>query len=878
MVARPPAAVPLERKLRVVSPQLLRARSSVPPSPEDAVRRPDLEARLNAACERRLTVVSAGAGWGKTVATAMWASNRHDRHTAWLTLEAHDDAPGPFWYAFLTALTRSGAVPPGHGLLGVTIPSAVTPEFRSRLFHHIETLPEPVTLVLDDFHVIAHEDVLEGLETLLRYPLPLTVVLLSRHEPGLPQHRLRVEGQLEEIGASELALDASSVSALARARGFTVSDDDAQRIVDSTGGWAVGVRLRLRSLDDVASSGDTDRLAAEYLEAEVLAGLSAEQRRFLITTSVASTLSAPLAAELVPGSETATMFEELVTSNALANPLDPDRTSYRLHPLLRDTLLERLQRELPEAAKVAHGRAARWLLRGGEPVRALAHAALAEDWALFGRVFVVAAPALVTAERESVLGILASIPIESLEPDAPLELCVAAGAVCTGRFEAARRHVARARALLAGTTDDHELLALLEVIEASAARGVGDMATAERAAAASLAALDRVAVPSAAWPAYEVLAANSQAVGLLWRGSTSEAERRFTGVVEAARDTPSLPVLNASSYLALCQVVTGSLDRGEVLALQVIDDARGRGWASHLQCRPAYAAVAWARLLRGEEDEAERHLALGLAATVGGVEPQTTQLLRLLQASVAVSRHRSRAALAAAMAVFGDDLPVAPFLADMAARTRLEVGLLAGRADLAADAGEGSEDPLAMVCRARAAFARGESKSALRLATTVCERPQIEDLDRLTAVEAWVLRARIHLAATDSRADGAIRRAVELAQADRLIRPFVVDRDPALVARLLAVSSRTVFSIGLRSRLGSVGPLRGPEPLVEGLTERELAILGALPTMQTNAEIAAQFFVSVNTVKAHLKALYRKLGVTSRREAVRRARELGLLK
>ena len=174
---------------------------------------------------------------------------------------------------------------------------------------------------------------------------------------------------------------------------------------------------------------------------------------------------------------------------------------------------------------------------------------------------------------------------------------------------------------------------------------------------------------------------------------------------------------------------------------------------------------------------------------------------------------------------------------------------------------------------------RGEPREALRVARLAQEQARTE-ADEQTEVEAWLVTAAAHEHTGDHpRCDQALDHAIEVAAVSVLVRPFLLVGAPVLAARLHARLDRHPGELAdhVRRMGHHESAAREPEPLIDPLTSRELAILGALPTMQTNSEIAADFYVSVNTVKAHLKALYRKLGVESRREAVRRARELGLL-
>ncbi|GEK18911.1 helix-turn-helix transcriptional regulator [Cellulomonas persica] len=840
------------------------------------VRRPALEQLLERAADQRLTIVSAGPGWGKTVAVAQWVAAT-ERQVAWLSLEPHDDAPGAFWSDVLEALRGSGAVPEDNPLRHLRVPAAASHEFRSQLLRALEDLPEPVVLVLDDFHYVQRPDVVDGVEDLLRYPLPLRLVLVTRVDPLVRVHRLRVEGELEEVVAADLAFDAPTVAALAAARGLQLTSQDVARVLEDTDGWPVGVRLQLRSPGGSRAT-RPDQDASDYLVAEVLTRLDPAMQRVLLMTCVTRFTCADLVEAILPGGDAVAPWRAFAERNDFVNPLGSDGTWFRYHPLLREMLLGRLSADDPDAWRLAHRNAATWLVGHGEPVRALELAARIEDWALFCQVFVdSAAGGLVSVDREPVLDLVERVPVADLAPDAGVELCAGALAVLRGRFHAGAAHVARAREL-APPDAPPQLVALLEILAASAARGLGDAATTTSSGAAALVVLDAAPLPTPAWPAYRTLAANAHAVGLFWSGDLVEARERLEALVRATAGAPPLlPALNARSYLALAAALAGDLALAAREAQRVIADARELGWGSYLQCRCAYTAVAWVAVLRGEADEADRMLAMALASDLGGEEPPTETNIHLLQALVAVQRGRSRAARAALRAAGEICASTSPVLADLAWRATAETAQLVGEQPPAPVLEPSST--LLLVAEARAHLMRGEPREALRVARLAQEQARTE-ADEQTEVEAWLVTAAAHEHTGDHpRCDQALDHAIEVAAVSVLVRPFLLVGAPVLAARLHARLDRHPGELAdhVRRMGHHESAAREPEPLIDPLTSRELAILGALPTMQTNSEIAADFYVSVNTVKAHLKALYRKLGVESRREAVRRARELGLL-
>ncbi|WP_435737916.1 LuxR C-terminal-related transcriptional regulator [Cellulosimicrobium sp. PMB13] len=874
----------------------LRARTTIPAPPPSTVRRPGIEARLDDAGSRRLTLVSAGPGWGKTTTVAAWARSRPGPRVAWLTLEPFDDTPTAFWSDVLAALREAGAVPAGHPLAAITVPSRMSAALLRRILRGIEELPEPVVLVLDDVHHLATADVSSTVDDLLRYPLPLHVVVLTRIDPLFHLERLRGQGEVVELAASDLAFDATAVAALGALHGRALPAHEVEHLLTETGGWAVGVRLRVEAAPDATGRARAERSAAEFLLTEVLGRRDPVVRQFLLRTSVATTVCVELAETLDPGAPAGRLLPELAESDGFVTALGDQRRWYRYHPLLREMLQSELRLEDPGAVPAAHRAAARWLVRHGDPLRALEHAVAAEDWELAGTVFVEgAAVHLVGPHRQAVAEVLRSVPFADLPPDVALHLCAGSLALVDDRFEAADHHVARARRLVGDGTVDPvaPAVVLLGLLEASVARSLGDVRRQATSAGAALAAAAAVPFPFPALETYRRLALAQRTAALAWCAVPSDLDpvRAPTtrspdtaGVVDGAR---RLVDLEAQGAVALLEVARGRLADGETLARAAVDAARTSGWETHVQARAAHVALVWAQYLRAHDDGLDSALVHALSVDGGGREPASEAAAHLVQSLLAASRGHGRSArqaLVAADRALGG-APVPAVLADLWVRATTEVRLLETPGAVGpsgplppsrADGESLGSAALAAVCRARLHLAAGRTGAALQELGSGTDEQAVQD--DLVRVEAALVEASALAHAGTRRADDALDRALGLAAGEGLVRPFLTVGSPELLPALArAVAHRgDALSERLRAHLPH-DDRPEPAPLAEPLTERELSILAVLPTMESNVEIAEDFFVSVNTVKAHLKALYRKLGVGSRREAVRRGRELGIL-
>ena len=854
-----------------------------------------LDRLLDRAADHRVIVVSAGPGWGKTTAVARWRSSGFppgDPAIAWLTLEPRMDNPTSFWDGVLRALRASGAVPDGHPLAALS-PTVESPDSVLPLLQGLARLPGRVLLVLDDFHIVKDAEVLDQVSRIITGPSGMSLMVLTRVVPLLPLHRLRLIGDLLEISSDDLAFDAAGVGAVAREEGLDLTGAEIAAVLDRTEGWPAGVRLAVLHLargGTIEGFAGTDRSVAEYLLAEVLDRSTPADRDFLLRTSVCDPISADLAGAIVPGHNGQAVLEMLESSNQFVTALGPERQWFRYHPLLRDLLEHVLSRDLPDQHRDAHRSAATWLAEHGEPIAALGHATAVADWPLFTRIYTSSAgPTLVDPDVARLEPQLRAATLAGMPDGAGADLARAGLALVEGQPDAIRAHLDRA--LVRSRVESQPLSApqavLLELLTLAACWSEGDAEGVGRASRAALAALDS-ADPFTAAPAYRAIAGLNLHHAALWSGNIAGARQGFAALLDqdSARQV-DLAALHARGSLAFAELLSLELDRASALASDAITLAAARGWSTQPQVRPAHLTLAWVQLLRGDTGGADATLTAGLAAVP---EQLTAPAMQITQALVAVSRGWLRAAHRAATVALemAERRTAPPFVADELVHMLADIAVLTGAPELLLPAAPalapGAESPARAASRARLLLAAGNSGGARELADTVTQIGECATIADLVAlVDAWLVQALVADRAGDVvEATAALRHALEVAAPRRLVRPFLVTgstRTPMLLARLADGQARCdlfLTEVLARSKDRQPGGLE-PPPLRQALTGQELAMLVELPTMKSNAEIAAELFVSVNTVKAHLKGLYRKLDVTSRRAAVARARELGLL-
>jgi LuxR family maltose regulon positive regulatory protein len=766
-----------------------------------------------------------------------------------------------------------------------------------RMAAGLSHLPDRTVLVLDDIHVIDDRQVLDEVSALLQRPPPsLRLVLISRTEPALAMHRLRAAGRVAEIRADDLAFTTDEATALVSGQGLTLSPADVTMMLDRTDGWAVGLRLGAgflagdpgrRAIADFA--GDIRGVDA-YLTDEVLAGRPQRQRRFLLATSICEQVCAGLANAITGDGDAQRMLEDLEDNNDFVMRLGPKPVWFRYHHLLRDVLGHRLHLEMPAAVPELYRRAAHWYADHNSVIEALTYAVRGGDWTYVSRlVSGRAAPLILSARRAALVRILRQVPREQLTSTPELMVCDALLLFHAGDYDAIPVRVARIRELFrdrpAASRDPAEVL--LMALQVAADRAIGDMPTVIAVETEQLELLARSPFhDGAAATQWRAIALNSKGLALLWTGEVHSAAHDLRASSAAARAAGvELAQINATGHLALLEVMYGSVREAAQLAGGARDLAERRAWRYTVQAVAAHFAQALVDLERNDLAAAEEALRQGLRAHDS--EPEAAQRVVLLgvQARLALARgrpHQARYFLAQArldrnarMCVPALDRWLMILDADVDLATGLPERVEERFTDRPADEIPGSAH---RVCLARAALARHDLRRAEELLTAEPATPR----GTIATVEAGIVGALVADARGQAiRAVDRLADAVRLAVHEGIRRPFVSMSGSRLAGlfdrlRLLAPGDAT-FAADILDGLRAAG--RSPAATTDGeiLSEREVEVVRFLPTMLTAGQIAAELGVSVNTVKAHMRSIYRKLRAERRSEAVAHARDSGIL-
>jgi LuxR family transcriptional regulator, maltose regulon positive regulatory protein len=879
--------------------RFLEGKLQIPQPHFPVLRRRRVTGLLDQAARNRVTLISGPAGAGKTVACATWASaTAQNRRVAWLTVDAEDQHAW-FWAYVCAALARLRAIPAD---VLRSLEDTSPDRFPLRLVEAAQLFTEPVVLLLDDVHELADPAVLSGLDLIIRHaPGTLRLVLSARQPPALQLARLRVSGELADIGGPDLACTSDEADAYFAMLGIDVDQGARDELLRRTQGWMAGLRLAAMRAHSAPAPGakitdlvGDEPIVTDYLWDEVLGKQPPATRMFLLRTSITAEVTGDLADALTGQGGSARTLERLSRENSFVEVVDRERGGYAYHPLLREVLTAELNREIPHEIPVLLRRAARWYAAHDQPLRSVRCAAQAEDWDYAAQILAeagagVASPGS-TAELESVLALF---PPDRSADDPAVAAAWAAARLWDGDHEGAAAYLengdqALGRAAPAMRRVMEPTLAALRVMLAGCR---ADPDPALLAGARTLA--ERCAGAATAQPEH-------RAVGLLWFAVGVARLRRWE--IQAARHAlrhadrqlaaGNLAGLQARAraWRALAEAWSGDLSAAQrsasdVPATRGLDPATS-GAAAEL------AALARAQVsLRRDDLSAAQRLLEDISSVVAGQfpgEPPVSAMTALIRARVLLADGDATAAIATASRLRETYGPAYLALSDVVTMAEGDAALRAGNTGrtravlLLVEEGEHFDRADGRLLRGGLLLADGEFKAALE-AVQPCLDEDTAGITRHERISGLLIAAVAHrrLGGADEAA-ALLEQALALAEPDGAYRAFL-DGGAAVRSAMTVLIPPTSRHAGFAGRIlerfdaqvpqGATSAARASVPL----TDSERAVLRFLPSHMTNEEISQALFLSINTVKTHLRSAYRKLGVSSRREAIARGRRLGLL-
>jgi LuxR family maltose regulon positive regulatory protein len=868
---------------------LIATKLNAPTNPPRLTRRSRLTDQLNTylidnnAFQRKLTLVSAPAGYGKTTLIVEWLNTLNVLNT-WLSLDSGDNDPIRF-FAYLVAALQQ--IDPAIGSSIDRLPQSGQPPPMEVLFRHlineITAQPSPFVIALDDYHEINNPEIHRATAFLLEHqPQTMHLVLLTREDPPIPLARLRSREQVADIRQDGLRFTVDEVTQYLSDRlKIALPDEDIETLQRQIEGWPVGLQLTsllLQGETDIhallSSLTESNRYIMDYLIEEVLDQQSSDVEQFLLQTSILDRFCAPLCNSVIGGEDSQEVLQYLEQANLFLVPLDHRREWYRYHRLFADLLRHRLRMREASAVAGLCNRASDWFETEDMLAEAIDYALAAENWERAGQLILeVSTDMLKRGEITSLQNWYKQFPEDSVRANP--ELCVEAAwpFLLGGQLDTADTYINYARHHSAG---DAQLEIPAMAVQAYLAWLRGDIQQAIEWSNEVLAYGDAIDA------GMRCLLGLNLGMAYWHQGRMVDTEQSLQVALQAAQQVNNQYVLFAARlFQARVFAVRAELAQAhhilnELAAIKVqlpvmalvhldigyiyyewndlekaayhigVSEAVGEKTGNNEFLAAAFLGMARLKLglgdIQGAEDSARSAYEL---AQEYGLSPQMMARINACMAQVMISQDdlTQAASWAAQMSVGADSNPFYRFM-----------NMIPGWLYLA----EGDKESAA------AHFAG-----------------QVEQAGQM-GWQYGVIVGRIYQAlATESldESSGFLTDALDAAHSKGLLRSFI-DAGQRLVPMLHHVAQQGIYPAfvgqiltGLQSdRAVPVG-----DGLLDPLSEREIEVLNLLVAGLTNPEIADQLIVSVGTVKTHVHNIYSKLGVRNRAEAIARTTELNLL-
>ncbi|HEX8228241.1 MAG TPA: LuxR C-terminal-related transcriptional regulator [Chloroflexia bacterium] len=900
-----------------MSTPVLATKLYIPPARPRAVSRPRLVERLNEGLHRKLTLICAPAGFGKTTLTGAWVTTCGPP-VAWLSLDEGDNDLTRF-LTHLVAALQTIAPSTGEGvsrlLQSPQLPSVEA--ILTALLNEITTIRDKFVLVLDDYHVIDAKPVDQALTFLLEHmPPQMHLVIATREDPQLPLARLRARDQLTELRVTDLRFTPSEAAGfLNHAMGLNLSAEDIEALEARTEGWIAGLQLAAISLQGhkdatgfIKSFTGSSRFIIDYLAEEVLERQPEEVRVFLLRTSILERMCAPLCdAVLNPNSEAAppgspelissqAMLEKLERSNLFIVPLDNERCWYRYHHLFADLLRQRLglraassARDEKDSVAELHIRASQWYEDNGLEIEAFQHAVSASDIERAERLIEGKGVPLHFRGAGAPIGSwLGSLPAVVLNARPSLWVTYASVLMMTGQPTAVEEKLQAAEAALQGIEPDEEtrdLIGRIASLRATLAVMQHDVET--------LLAQSRRALEYLSSSNLPLRTAANFTLGHAYhlQGDRAAASRAYAEVISISKSFgPSIYTTAATLCLGQVQEADNQLHLAAETYRRAIllagDPPRPIACNAHLGLAQIY--YQWNDLAAAEQ--------------------HGQQCLQLTRQMDSVETIAACGVLHARLKLVQGDLPGAVALLHEAEEFVRQLNFMFRMPDVAAaqvlilihqgnlaEAAQLAETHDLPLSQARVHLAQGDSATALAVLEPLRQNAEAKGWED-ERLKVMVLQAvTLYAHGEEDQAVQVLGDALALAEPEGFIRTFVDEGLPMAqllteaasrglmldyIGTLLAVFESAKAENKVTSYLPAV-PLVSHalpiQPLTEPLSQREIEVLQLMAEGLSNREISEHLFLVLSTVKGHNLKIFGKLQVQRRTEAVARGRALGLL-
>lgn len=886
-----------------MSSPLLSTKLYVPTPRKGIISRTKLIEQLNSGSERKLTLVSAPAGYGKTTLLADWIE-QHSTPVCWISLDAQDNNLKRF-FSYLIASFRSINIPILENTLADLSEqrSGTITDFIGHLVNQLSNHPQPISLVLDDYHHITNPDNHQALSYLLEnLPPDMHLIIATRSDPPLRLAKLRAQGELCEIRVDDLRFTIDETARYFNDKvGLGLTLSDIATLMQKTEGWIAGIQLAGVSLKNnpdkhqfVLSFAGDNRYIADYLFDEALNRQPEHIQAFLLKSSILERLNAPLCNAVMHQENSHAILAELDRANLFLIPLDDQRNWYRYHHLFGELLQNRLKQTTPEIIPELHARASIWFEEHNLLADSISHALAADE---IQRVVHLtenmAVHKMDTGELADLMVWLERQPETILHQYPWLLVAHMWANINIGKLDQTEMEISDLQVTLSSQPYPEELVKRIQGHLAAIRSYLADMRATDadaaiKAAEEALSLLDDRDIQLRSFVAIRL------ANGFSWKGDLQKAIQALKEAGNASKLAGDCELaINALSEMTSLQMAIGRLHQADQTALEIKDYAE---MLAQKYGRPLPAmGILYRQLgnIKYELDELDHALvyarqAVQLCQQGGGREALCLAYHVLGKVYFGYrefeqSDHYFDRGTELAKQLFTEGT-------NIALHTRNNYLLLQGRLEetekSVREQGLTTQDRFGFQRRleyqnfARLLAARGEFDKALDVIDRVIKVIESADAKRLW-IRAKIVQAKIYRGLNrPDEALAAIESALGPASRGGFIRGFLDEGED--VAQLLYQAARKgahpEYCQMLLDRFDlQIEKAPAHHDLVEPLSERELEVLRHIARGCSNQEIAAELIISLSTVKSHARNIYGKLGVKNRTEAVARARLYGLL-
>jgi LuxR family maltose regulon positive regulatory protein len=909
-------------------PRLLQTKFLLPAFNTNSVMRQRLLERLEIRNGRRLVLVSAPAGYGKTTLVSQWLHNSDSKH-CWLSLDTYDNKALRFWQYLLGAIQKN--IPEigeeASNFLredNLHIDAAVT-SIINDLNEWSSVSGQFLSIVLDDFHCIEDKDCLNHFSYFIDFlPPSVQIIITTRFEPALPISRWSVKNWVDQIHSSDLAFSVEESKAfLTQYMDLSLTDGQVEEIYASTEGWIAALQLAALSAETTPKSRQSelsidllladDRHLSEYIVGEILDQQPDEISNFLLYTSCLLRLNSQLCDEMLDISNSAKLLEQIYRSNLFLTPLDKDHMWFKYHDMFRDALLRKLRVEQPQRMSELENNAVEWLIQNEQAHEAIEQVVQLQDWKLLVSLLEENGNNLIhEGHHLLVLEWLGKVP-DKLISQSPRAIMLKIWALFfSNKIEVIAPLLEELELLIdqqrlqnveTSTTELIDLHSEISLIRAYIARSQSDLKSAGQLTKDVLRELDTTKMPLKSVTYYGI-ALDSFAIGDL-----DSAETALTEAIDhGKRERKYTTVLSSSGLLGWICFYQGNLEKALETGItnqQWIDSYHDSSQPRIISCWQN-AALALIYTEKAEFTIAQSYINPLLRHLELGTEPGQHIIIQYTQAMLYFAQGRYVDAIEClddARHIYQHKkdsiLFTPPSIISLKARCLLAMGMVDKAEYVINELNEKSINAVPLnyedinLTKARIFAAQGKLPIALGIVSRLAEQTR-EKHHIYNLIQVLNLSASIYLGLQKSdKAEAAIKESLHLASQDGFISVYT--NESYEIAPILALGAdpsipdnylqKLSSALGLsneskgaqQAELPGAAALESNKQLLEPLSSRELEVLGLIDEGLANKEIAQKLSLAPATVKAHIRNLYGKIEAKSRTEALSKARSLGLI-